>query len=208
MNPGGWVDGHSDQHRRDKVANFETLIILAGPSGIGKTTIANALAKGSYPGIDLDIDASGTVLRTDIKSWRQKKLEGGVLFLEIATGSLTKPKNFSATQSDIAFIAGGARNVHVYTLKIDDRELVKRYIGRMSNEDLRRTPGWLRYLRFGKVRQLFRYVATNQISEGYQEWARLLVGVRPGDGGQTPLHWVEHEIQLSNADKDDLADSI
>ena len=116
-------------------------------------------------------------LRTDSRTLHQKAFSGGTLLVEYATNTLIDPTQLRSANDEILALLARATRVHLVTYVVDRRELVSRYIARMKDETLRRTPGILRYLRIGKLKAIIRLSVSQDVEKGYANWQRLLDGL-------------------------------
>ena len=134
---------------------IEHLVILAGPSGAGKTTMARAMLERASNESESTSGHAG--LRTDSKTLLTRLYSGGVLIVEYSTTALMPEEQAIAVHHQIQNLIDRSKTATINTLRIDKNTLVSRYIGRMSEEKLRRTPEFMRYLRFRKWRQVAKF---------------------------------------------------
>jgi adenylate kinase family enzyme len=148
---------------------IELLMIFAGPPGAGKTTLAEALIAGERFE-QLAVSLPKLVVRTEIQSMRGKDYHRGTLIVEFSTIGV----DVASTVAEIERLIDVAQRKLVVTWQIDRFSLTRQYAKRMAKERLRRTPEWMRYLRFGKLKQLTAYMFSRRIEHGYRKWAEIL----------------------------------
>ena len=150
---------------------LETLIILAGPSASGKTTLAFELIEGRD--IDgIEIDRSREVIRIDAKTLLHERKNVPTIILEYAINQYkTLP---DALPAEIVSLIDKAQKTYVVTLKVDSATLARRYIRQLFAAKARSTPKYLRIFQFRKLYRMFRYRFTDDIDRYYSNWAKLL----------------------------------
>ena len=154
---------------RDPLPEIEMLLILVGPPGCGKTTFSEDLISGKRPE-ELGAYLPEPVVRTEIKSMRKRDYQCGTLIVEFSTLGI----DITETAAEIDRLVKAAKRKLMVIWVIDRFTLARQYGKRMQGERLRRTPEWLRYLRFGKIKQLGIYLLTYQVEKSYRTWGEVL----------------------------------
>jgi hypothetical protein len=159
---------------------LKSLVIVAGPSGAGKTTLSDRLIAGMVPGFDFPLPQPA--MRTDARSLRRKDIPGGSLIVEFATGRLADAEARAKCLDEINRLIDRAEQTLVLTYAISKGDLIRQYVGRLSEERLRRTPELFRYLRFGKIRRVLGYMLSGEIEQGHRGWGEIVSALegRPG----------------------------
>jgi len=158
----------------------QSLVIIGGPSGAGKTTLSDRLIAGMVPGFDFPLPQPA--MRTDARSLHRKDIPGGSLIVEFATGRLADAEARAKCLAEIDRLIDRAEQTLILTYMISKGDLIRQYVGRLPEERLRRTPEALRYLRFGKIRRVLGYALSGGIERGYRGWAEIISVLegRPG----------------------------
>jgi len=158
----------------------KSLVIIGGPSGAGKTTLSDRLISGMVPGFDFPLPQPA--MRTSARSLHRKDIPGGSLIVEFATGRLADAEARAKRLDEINRLIDRAEQTLILTYAISKGDLIRQYVGRLSEQRRRRTPKVLRYLRFGKIGRVLGYALPGKIEQGYRGWAEIIAVLerRPG----------------------------
>lgn len=150
---------------------IDCLIIVGGPSGAGKTTLSQ---QARYHQCLFGRALPAPIISTDSRTLREKPWAGGTLIVEYATTSQLKRHNNVLMRDEIDHLIAKADRTFLVTIKLTRLELLRRYVGRLKEENLRRTPRIFRYLRWRKWRMVLSYIVTPIYRQSYAAWHKAI----------------------------------
>lgn len=169
---------------------IDCLIIVGAPSGAGKTTLSKqARHHQSLFGKALP----EPIISTDSRTLREKPWTGGTLIVEYATTSQLKRHRNVLMCDEIDHLIAKSDSVFLVTIRLSRLELLKRYVGRLKEENLRKTPRIFRYLRWRKWRMLLSYLLTPIYRRSYAAWQTTIETFRDREN----VSILQVELELS-----------
>lgn len=174
---------------RAALENVQAILLLAGPSGAGKTTVAESLSVGETQSPYLKEYASCRVARTDSASLARKTFSEEILIVEFATNKIVQKSDIDQIKTYIKVLSQLRPVLGAHTISLSPKQAIFRYLSRMK-------PG--QFFHLGKLKTLCLYMIDANVTSGLENWNSIIADLAIKN---EPIELGQQDCKMPNEDK-------